>query len=400
MQNVGAGGRRRVAAAEAGTTLPLPRDIEMHIQAAVPQAQMLTIRWADGSVADYPYQFLRDNCPSGFHPATKEREFDLLTVPVDLAPAEVAIGEDGALLVRWDQDPTHQSRYDTTWLAEHRPGRRWSDPADVAPESWGSDFAEALPQAQADDLLADEEKLLSWLIETKRRGLSLVVNLAGSPEAGIALGERIGFLRRTNFGLTFRVETKPEPNNLAYTAHALPLHTDLPNQEVPPGFQFLHCIANEAVGGSSVFADGFRIAERIRDSEPDAFDLLARVPVPYRFHDRTTDIRVHRPVIGLDERGNVFDIRFSPHLMDAFDMEADRMLAYYRAYRRFMAETRHPANLITFKLQAGQMAVFDNRRILHGRTAFDTTTGHRLLNGFYVDRGELDSCIRVLSRRG
>ena len=50
-----------------------------------------------------------------------------------------------------------------------------------------------------------------------------------------------------------------------------------------------------------------------------------------------------------------------------------------------------------FKLQAGEMVVFDNRRILHGRDAFDPSTGHRLLKGFYVDRGEFDSKIRMLA---
>jgi gamma-butyrobetaine dioxygenase len=34
-----------------------------------------------------------------------------------------------------------------------------------------------------------------------------------------------------------------------------------PNQELPPGYQFLHCIANEAAGGGSVFADGVAMAE-------------------------------------------------------------------------------------------------------------------------------------------
>jgi gamma-butyrobetaine dioxygenase len=44
------------------------------------------------------------------------------------------------------------------------------------------------------------------------------------------------------------------------------------------------------------------------------------------------------------------------------------------------------------------MVVFDNRRVLHGRAAFDPATGHRHLQGFYVDRGEFDSRLRVLAR--
>ena len=64
-----------------------------------------------------------------------------------------------------------------------------------------------------------------------------------------------------------------------------------------------------------------------------------------------------------------------------------------------MAATRDPADTIEFKLEAGEMVVFDNRRILHGRKQFNPATGHRLLRGFYIDRGEIDSRIRKLARR-
>ena len=46
---------------------------------------------------------------------------------------------------------------------------------------------------------------------------------------------------------------------LAQRSLALPLHTDLPNQELVPGYQFLHCYRNSASGGESLFADGFRV---------------------------------------------------------------------------------------------------------------------------------------------
>jgi gamma-butyrobetaine dioxygenase len=75
------------------------------------------------------------------------------------------------------------------------------------------------------------------------------------------------------------------------------------------------------------------------------------------------------------------------------------MIEYYRAFRKFMAATRDPAERISFKLKPGEMVVFDNRRILHGREAFNPATGHRLLRGFYIDRGEIDSRIRTLSRQ-
>jgi gamma-butyrobetaine dioxygenase len=367
--------------------------MSIHSMEQLPHA--FSVRWADETVSNFPYLFLRDNCPSGFHPQTKERVFDLLTVSADLTPKSAAL-EGDSIVIEWSGADRHRSVYSADWLKTHRPGLRATDPADIASISWDNSFLAKLPRFSASALADRPNEMLAWLRQTKQCGISLVTGLEDSEGSGVALGEKVGFLRQTNFGATFRVETKPDPNNLAYTSHALALHTDLPNQELPPGFQFLHCVRNDAEGGGSVFADSFRIAENIRNSDPEAFKLLSQIPIPYRFHDKEYDIRVHRPLIGLDERGNLFDVRYSAHLMDAFDMEAGIMADYYRAYRLFMQGTRDPANIIAFKLNAGEMAVFDNRRVLHGRQAFNPATGHRLLRGFYVDRGEYDSRIRML----
>jgi len=126
--------------------------------------------------------------------------------------------------------------------------------------------------------------------------------------------------------------------------------------------------------------------------------LLPRVPAYYRFHDRDYDIRVCRQPIGFDESGRVFDVRYSAHLMEPFDMEVGLMQGYHMTFRKFMAATCDPAYVINFKLNVGEVAVFDNRRILHGRSAFDASSGHPLLKGFYVDRGEFDSRIRLLKK--
>ena len=368
----------------------------MHIQAVEPRERALTICWSDASKTDFPYMFLRDNDPSGFHPQTQERMFDLLSVSETLKPSRVQV-DDQTLVIDWETDAAHRTVLDVGWLANHRPGQRAPDPADIATVSWGAEFLEHLPRHSADSLVGGKNSMRDWLIALRRDGLSVVTGLADTEEAGISFGKEIGFLRRTNFGETFRVETKPDPNNLAYTSHALPLHTDLPNQEMPPGFQFLHCVCNNATGGGSVFLDSFRIAEHLRDVDPHAFELLSTVPIPYRFQDQEFDIRADRPLIGLDERGRFFDVRYSAHLMDTFHMHGDLMVDYYAAYRKFMAATRDPTNTITFKLDPGEMVVFDNRRVLHGRQAFNPATGHRLLRGFYIDRGEIDSRLRKLS---
>jgi gamma-butyrobetaine dioxygenase len=353
----------------------------------------LGLRWPDGSRRDYPYIWLRDNDPAAFHPDTQERTGDLLSIP-EAPVAMSARLADGGLHVDWQDGVS--SRFELAWLEIHGPGRPAFDAADLPHETWRKGFD--VPRHRSDRIAGDDHALRDWIRDTVVYGLTIVEGVAAEPGAGLALARRIGFLRRTNFDEAFEVVSKPDPNNLAYTALALPLHTDLTNQELPPGYQFLHCIANDATGGGSVFADGVAMAEALREQDPDAFGLLATIPVPFRFHDADYDIRVHRPVINLTHDGAVHEIKWNAHLAGVFDMPAEVMEDYYRAYRAFMALTRDASFHLTQKLKAGEMVVFDNRRVLHGRQAFDPATGRRHLQGCYVDRGEVLSRLRVLSR--
>ena len=119
--------------------------------------------------------------------------------------------------------------------------------------------------------------------DTARIGLTIIDHLDYHTEAIEEIAKRIGFLRVTNFGCTFEVLNRPDPNNLAYTSVSLHFHTYLPNQEVPPGYQFLHCLANDAIGGESLFAYGFAMAEDLSTEDPKAFNLLSEVSIPFRF---------------------------------------------------------------------------------------------------------------------
>ncbi|MDX5593461.1 TauD/TfdA family dioxygenase [Pseudovibrio sp. SPO723] len=349
-----------------------------------------------GTDLSYPFIWLRDNCPSAYHPDTKERTFDLLSVEMDREPEAVRTDGD-TLIVEW---PDHTSQFSMNWLSEHRPGVPVADPADLPAVPWRGDLGSSnIPRAKAQDVLHDDGALKDWLEATRRYGLSIVEGLEDDPEAGMAVARRVGFLRETNFGTTFQVKSKPNPNNLAYTADALPLHTDLPNQELPPGFQFLHCLANAAEGGGSIFADGVAISEDLCREDPEAFHLLSTVSIPFRFHDEAYDIRRRQFVITTREDGQVSEVCYNAHIAGTFDLPAEQMRGYYRAYRAFMAKTRDPRYVLSLTLSGGQMVVFDNRRVLHGREAFDPNTGRRHLHGCYVDRGEFESRLRVLARR-
>jgi len=361
----------------------------------------LEITWDDGSADTFCWLWLRDNCPTGFHPDTGERIFDLLSIP-DTLTGTSDLKDGSTIAIDWSADndgARHHSIFEENFLRAHRPGKPRIDAAAIPPNIWDRSLGAAgIPRHDASAVLSSDDALLAWMKDTVAYGLSIVTGLADDPEAGMKVARRVGFLRETNFGVTFEVINKPDPNNLAYTAHALPLHIDLTNQELPPGFQFLHAIANEAEGGGSTFADGMALCAALKNKDSEAHDILATTPLPMRFFDRETDIRGHYPVIGLNQDGSFRELRYNAHIADVPDLPCGQMQKFYLAYRKLMALTRDPTFVLETKLSAGEMVVFDNRRVMHGRAEFDPSTGYRHLRGCYVDRGEMFSRIRVLSR--
>lgn len=205
--------------------------------------------------------------------------------------------------------------------------------------------------------------LLEFLETLRDLGCCVVTGMPDDREAGEALAKRIAYLRETNFGVDFTVVSKPNPNNNAYTALELPAHTDLANREMPPGIQFLHCLVSDAPGGESVLVDGFHVVGVLRERDPEAFELLSTVPFDYRFHDTEWDVRWRAPIIGLDADGVLREIRYNNALREPLSVAPELVKPVYRALRALVGIIRDPANEVRFRMAAGEMLVFHNRRV-------------------------------------
>jgi gamma-butyrobetaine dioxygenase len=208
----------------------------------------------------------------------------------------------------------------------------------------------------------------------------------------------IGPVRPSNFGKYFEVISRPDANTNAYTALELAPHTDLSTREYMPGLQFLFCLINEASGGASILADGFAIAEQLKAESAEFYEVLSTLSIPFGTKDRNTDHRYRAPVLEHDLHGDLSTVRHTYWLRSPMSGDFDTITTFYAAYRRFQEITIDPANHLSFRLQPGELMAFDNRRILHGRAAFDPSSGRRLLRGCYNEREELESRLRILYR--
>jgi len=362
------------------------------------QARSFLISWPDGSQSSAPFIWLRDNDQDELHPKTGERTFDLTSVNLEIEPDQFSIDDASVLTITWP-NKSGPSHYSAQWLFDHKPGQRRYDAAAIERKSWAANAMQSLPRFNAKECHEQTGKLLEALSTLKQTGIILIDNLDDDARAGEDFGALIGFKRESNYGVMFEVKSKPDPNNLAYTSLALPLHTDLANQEFVPGNQFLHCYRNEAIGGGSVFADAMAIVEDFERECPEFYQTLCELKVPWHFLDKKDDIRYHRPVIGLNSEGKFNTLTFNAHLADVPDFDTDLLYSFYAAYRELMLRIRSATYNIEYVLENGEMVIFDNQRVLHGRTAFDPSTGERHLRGYYIEHNEINSRIRMLDKQ-
>ncbi|KUR81242.1 TauD/TfdA family dioxygenase [Novosphingobium sp. Fuku2-ISO-50] len=360
------------------------------------------VSWSDGRETAFHRFFLRDNCPCSqcYLPLTREQLFEVTDAPADLAVHSAAISAAGDLIIGWTDG--HASRYAPGWLRAHAPdaqSRAERHAARAQPFIWGREYADALQSFDYGDIMADDGALWTWLSALKSSGLTLIRNVPVEEEALLGPIARISHLRETNFGRVFDVKSKPRADSAAYTSVNLPAHTDLPTRELQPGVQFLHCLQNEATGGESVFVDGFAIGEAMRKHHPGEFATITTTPMAFWNRDDRTDYRWSAPAIALNDEGDLDEVRFANFLRGPIDAPAEKMGDIYAALRLFQAMTRDPKYFIERRLAPGDMWAFDNRRVMHARREFDPQTGSRHLQGAYVDRDEINSRWRVLSRQ-
>ena len=359
----------------------------------------LNIEWTDGKKSNFNFMWLRDNCPLDMDEDTRERTFNILEVSENIHPKNYKINLDGKLEIEWSEG-NHTSFYDPKWLRKNcytlkekyvSPYQLWDSKLNSNLESISIDY---------ENIMQSDEALIQWLNLLHEKGFSIVKNSPTEKKSALPLLNRISHIRETFFNTPFEVISIPKPNNLAYTSKRLVNHMDLPYYELPPGYQFLHCLVNNAEGGMSRAVDGFFVADYLRNNDPETFKTLTRVPAVFVNRDYTQDKKrlYHAQEITLNKDGDYNDIRFSVPTMGIMDCSPEDMDKFYKAHHKFGKLLHDKRFMVEFKLKEGDIFCFNNRRVLHGRTEYDPNTGHRHLQGYYLDRDEIISRLHYLNK--
>lgn len=349
--------------------------------------------WRAGAVSRLSAQDIWERASERCDTGNGQHLAPLQSAPADLAISDVETVDGGWRVSFGEAGAATLSLEDVTPYIAPRRGR-------PAPVAWLAPPQESRRRFAYAQILEGGEVLRAALTQFTKYGWFHVVNAPAEPGEVERLIAAFGRIRETNYGRLFDVVVKPSAENLAYTDLGLEAHTDNPYRQPVPGVQVLHCLQAGAEGGENRLVDGFGVAEALRREDPAAFTILSRTPVRFAWSDGETFLSDEAPVISLDVTGEVGSLRYnhrSFRFIAAGDAE-DRN-AWRAAYAKLAALVNAPDVGVELKLEAGQMLVMDNQRLLHARLAFRSApTAARHLQGAYADHDGVYSTLTRLNR--
>ncbi|MEM7281603.1 MAG: TauD/TfdA family dioxygenase [Pseudomonadota bacterium] len=346
------------------------------------------VRWADGETQYLSNLWLRDNCPCATCrvPGIGEKTFMVSGVPLDIAPLEIQVNGD-QLVALWPDG--HRSEYT-------RHDLKGQDEVVAQITLWAGEFGP--PRYCFNDFLAKDNLAAPAIERFLKFGAIVLTDAPTTPDSVEQLSQRLGPIREVIFDRIHNVVAKAHGYNVAFTNLPLPPHCDLASLTWPPSAQALYMLANEAKGGDSILVDGWYVAQRIRETHPEYFDVLCRVSVPFRIFDGDKETFAVEPIIRLNTHGDLVQFRYSNQTMLAIDPSHPLLDEFYCAYHHLTSMIMSESNQARFRLDAGQVLLVAGHRVLHGRDSFQLT-GRRHLQDAYFDHDNIRNHLRVLQRK-
>lgn len=171
-------------------------------------------------------------------------------------------------------------------------------------------------------------------------------------------------------------------------------HTDNTYFNDAAGLQILHCIQHTGTGGENFLVDGFAVALKLKEENPEVFQRLTEYIVPAEYIEDGRHHQHYAPIIKLHpSTKEIEQIRFNLYDRSPMNtLNGKELRQFYKDVKILAKEMENDENRISFKLNPGSVMIFDNWRVLHGREKY---TGKRVMCGCYVARTEYQSALRV-----
>ena len=223
-------------------------------------------------------------------------------------------------------------------------------------------------------------------------GFSVVQNCKTEMSSVENIVNKIGYVRNSIFGGLWSFESNEDKADSAYTQEELRPHTDATYSNDAPGLQLLLCCEYKAKGGDSIMVDGFKIAEIIKKDNKELFDILSTINVKGSYIGDGVFLEAERPIFNLNSKKELFQVSFNNYDRAPFRFEKDLTIKFYEAIRTFDLMANSKEYQWRHILKPGELLIFNNWRVLHGRGSFD---GTRKISGCYINKEDFDSSCKM-----
>lgn len=193
----------------------------------------------------------------------------------------------------------------------------------------------------------------------------------------------------------------------AYTSLALPAHTDTTYFSDPAGLQMFHLLSHtDGQGGASLLVDGFACAHQLYKENEHAFSVLSKTPIQWHASGNDGIIITPsspQPVLKLQPQlqdgksDRLQQIRWNNDDRAAMDMrnpkDVDEWYEAAQAWHNIVTDKKNeyweqlvPGRALSeygnirLSDDTNIVSVFNNWRVMHGRSSF---TGKRRMCGGY-----------------
>ncbi|KAJ5364303.1 Trimethyllysine dioxygenase [Penicillium cataractarum] len=365
-------------------------------------------------IASVPSAFIRTqgnelSTPSRSHPVSKpkksrERTAMTSTSNVRARPSTMLLisnthtapGSDG-----------HESTYSWKWLSTHRGNNKPPiQSRTVQPNRLPRSFkaydpqkGDPYPEVVYEEVMSKDTAVLEWLENIWTWGFCFVKGVPVNPESTKTLIERISFIRHTHYGGFWDFTADLTYKDTAYTNEWLGAHTDNTYFTDPARLQLFHLLSHtDGDGGKSLLVDGFAAARTLAKENPGFYNTLTNSRHPWHAsgnEDVCIQPSAMAPVLNVHpDTKAVYQVRWNNYdRAPKTNWHTSEQREWYMAARAYNDLLTKSSNEIWTQLQPGTALIFDNWRMLHGRSEF---TGKRRMCGGYVNNDDFVSRLRLL----
>ena len=372
------------------------------VSAAVrPGQDALLVQWQDGTQVEYASVWLRDNLPEDRDSFSGQRLIDVADLPAD-PRIQAASVLNGRVQITWAGESLVSS-FAPEWLYAH--SRAQAAASAPAARQW---LEGARLDARRDfaweplrSIAVDPHARLTWLTRLLADGIAFLSEVP-CVESGIIDSD----------GARSAVSPKP---TMAWYSTSKRYHSrrislipiwvwgctrTTPTASRYPDFRRCTRCSPRPMAATACLPTASRWPQQLQRLDAGAFAALTRTAVPFRY--RSADCRSGRGA-GSDS-ARLFRGGSSGALQQPLDCAADAaggglpdVLPRLPAASRTCCD--EPQFQLATRLGDGELVVFDNQRVLHGRTGFASARHPRHLRGCYLSRDSVYSQQALLQRQ-